>query len=139
MQNPVSTAREPVWTATMKKKRLELRLALFSACQTSIKSVDFLPDIVSGEFGTDAIQLKRTKATALIKNVLSPHFKKKLYDDLRNVPYSIMVDETTDISVTKLLGIAIKYFSASKNDIVSTFLQVVKYFMTQQNTVYQIF
>ncbi len=114
------------FTVAMKKKRLELRLALYTAVHNSISSIDPLADIIKDEFGGASLDLKRTKTSRLIQKILSPYFQQVLRSDLQDALFSIMVDEATDISVTKLLGISIKYFSKSKNDIVSTFLQVVE-------------
>ncbi|XP_045489241.1 zinc finger protein 862-like, partial [Pieris rapae] len=36
--------------------------------------------------------------------------------------YSLLLDESTDVSVTKYLGVVIRYFSSDKNKVVSAFL-----------------
>jgi hypothetical protein len=57
---------------------------------------------------------------------LDPHFRKLLKEDISHCPYSLILDESTDISVQKLLGIVVKYFSANNNRICSTFLGLVQ-------------
>ena len=47
-----------------------------------------------------------------------------LKNEIGNGKYSILLDESTDISVCKYLGLAINYFSVEKGDVVSTFLQL---------------
>lgn len=36
--------------------------------------------------------------------------------------YSLLLDESTDVSVTKYLGIVVRYFSFDQNKVVSAFL-----------------
>lgn len=47
---------------------------------------------------------------------------KNMLDDIGNSYYSIIIDESTDISVTKLLGIVIRYHSEQNNKFETTFL-----------------
>ncbi|KAJ4426064.1 hypothetical protein ANN_26873 [Periplaneta americana] len=73
------------------------------------------------------VQLHRSKCTNIIKNVLAPHFEKALLDDVNTGPFSILIDESNDISVTKMLGIAIIYFSKqSVGKLESTFLALAE-------------
>jgi len=55
--------------------------------------------------------MKPTKCIALVKKVLSPFFQSDLRNDLQTTPYSILVDESTDISTTKILAVSAKYYS----------------------------
>ena len=70
------------------------------------------------------MSLHRTKCTAIIKHVMMPHFVEKLKEDIGERKYSILLDESTDISVNKYLGVVICYYSESARKIVSTFLQL---------------
>ncbi|CAF4956521.1 unnamed protein product [Pieris macdunnoughi] len=72
----------------------------------------------------EKIHLHRTKCSQIIKNVLSPHFAENLKEDLKDQPYSLLIDESTDISVHKYLGIIIIYYSCSHKKIMSTFLDL---------------
>ena len=105
-----------------KRKSLELKLALFTAANMSINCISELSDILQGEFGKDTVQLGRTKCTALIKKVLAPFFEQELKKDIQNTPFSIIIDETTDISVTKLVAACIRYYSQKDENIVTTYL-----------------
>jgi hypothetical protein len=63
----------------------------------------------------------------IIKNVWCPYFKKKnLRKDIGNSVYSLLIDESTDISVVKYLGISIIYFSYSTKVFVTTFFALVE-------------
>lgn len=90
------------------------------------KNVDHLTrmnkNIFKTENGINLIQLGRTKSTGIVKNSMGPHFKSELIKDIGNSPYSLLIDESTDISVTKKLGVAIIYYSEKSKSVVSTFL-----------------
>ncbi|KAM8701643.1 hypothetical protein ACLKA7_001852, partial [Drosophila subpalustris] len=46
-------------------------------------------------------------------------------EDIGDAKYSLLLDESTDISVCKILGVAINYFSSTRSVMVSTFLSLV--------------
>lgn len=54
-----------------------------------------------------------TKCINVIKNVLGPHFESLLHEDVGEEKYSVLIDEATDISVIKVVGVLAKYFSLS--------------------------
>ncbi|XP_043064692.1 uncharacterized protein LOC122320567 [Drosophila ficusphila] len=55
------------------------------------------------------------------KNILAPSFITLLKPDIGDAKYSLLLDESTDISVCKTLGVVINYFSLTR----STFLSIV--------------
>ena len=59
----------------------------------------------------------------MIKNVVSVALFEELLDDLRDAKYSLLLDESTDVSVTKHLCICVKYFSKKEHTILIVFLQ----------------
>ncbi|KAE8280143.1 hypothetical protein D5F01_LYC22285 [Larimichthys crocea] len=101
------------------QKRRELRIATYVACHTSINAVQDLSDILQEEM------MHRTTCTAIITSVLAPHFREELKEDVGESPYSLYLDETTDISVNKLLCICVKYRSQKHNKFVTTYLGLV--------------
>lgn len=46
--------------------------------------------------------------------------------DVGNQRFSLLLDESTDVSVSKYLGLVIRYFRDTKQTIVSTFLGLVE-------------
>ena len=123
-QQPLNKVFKPiVMTAERVRKRRELRFALFTAIKTSINSIDPLSEIIDDEFGPNVIKLHRTKCTYLIKNILGPYFKRELMKDLQASPcFSLLVDESTDISITKILAFSLRYYSPRFKQIKETFL-----------------
>lgn len=73
-----------------------------------------------------AMKLHRTKCSEIIRNVLAPHFKSVLREDIGDTNYSLEIDESTDISVQKYLGLVIRYYSRSMEKINTTFLSITE-------------
>ncbi|XP_075151745.1 E3 SUMO-protein ligase KIAA1586-like [Haematobia irritans] len=113
-----------------KSAEQEAALCLFVAEHTSIGTIDHLTKLCIQNFyksnSAEVIKMQRTKCANIIRNVLSPHFKEDLRNDIGKSKFSILLDESTDISVTKLLGIVINYFSMERGKITSTFLGLVQ-------------
>ncbi|XP_046868347.1 uncharacterized protein LOC124460805 [Drosophila willistoni] len=107
----------------------EVALCLFVAKHTAISPVDHLSNICSTKFDDSSsasrIKLHRTKCTHIIKNVLAVHFYDDLHRDIGDKKFSLLLDESTDISFTKLLGVVVNYFSAEHGVVVSTFLSLI--------------
>ncbi len=115
-------AKKEIMSEEMKRRKRELRFALFTACKTSFRCIDTLGEIIQDEFGKDKIQLHRTKCTALVKKVLGPFFKDELAKELKDAPFALLADESTDVSVTKLLAFSVRYYSSRFKTIKETFL-----------------
>ena len=62
----------------------------------------------------------------LLKMCSWPHFEEELITDIANGKFSILLDESNDISVTKILGVSIIYYSNSSNKVESTYLGLVE-------------
>lgn len=111
-------------------RKSEAQMAMFIAEHCALRVVDHLTDMCKACFsdskGCKDLKLKRSKCSALICNVIAPHFKQELIDDIGSRKFSLIIDESNDISVTKLLGIGIRYFSASRKTFVTTFLDLVE-------------
>ena len=116
-------------TAQETTSQAEGRLALVVAEHTSFLTIDHLSEACKKAFydsiATKNLKLHRTKCRNIIVNVLAPHFRKILREDVGDSHYSILIDESTDITVTKLLGVVMRYFSKSLERIVSTHLGLV--------------
>ena len=72
------------------------------------------------------LQMKRTKCSEIIKNVLGPYFHNNLIEDIGNGNYSLLLDDSNDVTVNKILGIAVIHFSKSSKKAISTFLNLIE-------------
>lgn len=100
------------------------------AAHTSFLTVDHMSEACKIMFSDSSavknLKLHRTKCKNIIVNVLTPHFMDSLKEDIADEKYSLLIDESTDISVVKLLGVTVRYFSRKLKKTVSTFLGIVE-------------
>ena len=103
-------------TSTDDVKKAEIKLAaLFVEHNLPFQVMDHLSDLVSTTF-TDLkiaqqFSSKNTKTqTCIIKNVLAKRFRNAFDEILRNIKFSIIIDESTDISMKKQLAIVVRFF-----------------------------
>lgn len=109
-----------------KSRKAEGMLALYIIEHSAVSNIDHLTDLVKSAFSdsqaTDDLKMHRTKCSEVIKNVLAPHFIEELIKDIGQQRFSLIIDESTDISTNKQLGIVIRYFSPKLKKVVSCFL-----------------
>ena len=86
-----------------KKKEAELQMATFVAVHSSFRAAPDFASVV-GNISELSPQLGKTKAAMLIKNVLAPSYKADLIATIKGRPFSLVIDEATDCSVSKALG-----------------------------------
>jgi len=111
------------------QKLIDLRLAMYIASHTSINCIDHLAELLKmlGKGSRlEHLRLHRTKCSQLIKNVIAPTMLSELVDDVADSPFSLIIDESTCISVTKYLAIMIKYFSKSEEAMLTEFLGIIE-------------
>lgn len=94
-------------------KSLDLRLSMYVATHTTIKSINHLSELlkVLGKGSKlERLQIHRTKCSKLIANVLAPAILSDLIQDVKECKtgYSLIIDESTDITVNKYMGICIR-------------------------------
>ncbi|XP_022167837.1 uncharacterized protein LOC111031991, partial [Myzus persicae] len=115
---------------SIKVNEAEASLSLFIAVHCSILPIDHLGTLCHSTFGDSVaakdFKLHRTKCTNIIINVFAPHFESSLMQSIGKNPYSILIDESTDISVTKFLGITVIYFDREMGKTISTYLSLVE-------------
>lgn len=74
----------------------------------------------------------------LIKNVLGPSMLEDLIEEIGDSPYSIIIDESTDLSTLKVLCIMVRFFSHKKRQAVTTFYRNIKIIKCDAKSVHQV-
>ena len=105
-----------------KSKEAELRMAVFVAHHTSFKAAPQLASLISN-LSEHIPKLGRTKVSMIIKNVLAPSYKPDLVE--KDKPFSLVIDEASDVSMQKALGIMIRYPDLENGEIVDTFYRLI--------------
>jgi hypothetical protein len=79
--------------------------------------IELLPLIFDDSKITDGIRLKRTKATYITVHGLGHEETNHLVACMKKEFYSIAIDESTDVSVEKVLSVMIRVLNREKKDI----------------------
>ena len=112
------------------RKVAELKLAAFIAEHCSIKTIDHMTETIKNldkdSRVLQSINMRRTKCTALILNVLSPCYFSELIEDIGTSFYSLIVDESTTIDTKKCMSVMVRYYSITKKSIVTTFYKLIE-------------
>ena len=98
-------------------KKAELLLTAQNVMHgASFLSINHLTDIVKDQGKGSILQdirLQRAKASSLAKNVIGPGIKDTIQDQMVGQKYSVLIDESTDVSSEKLLAVCVRYFSSA--------------------------
>lgn len=106
-------------------KEIDLKLAVFTATHAAIRSMDHMGELLksfSKRSCLENLHMHRTKCTKLILNVISPSIVEQLVSNVGIKRYSLIVAESTDISVSKYIAYCIRYYSENLNCITTEFL-----------------
>ncbi|CAK1553162.1 unnamed protein product [Leptosia nina] len=99
--------------------------------------MDHLSEIISKCFHDSEIaklfSCKKTKTAALIYNVLTPNIEAEMLADLksfeniktRSPMFSLVIDETTDVTATSTLAVVTKFYSEKTLQVKTKFLTLV--------------
>jgi hypothetical protein len=58
------------------------------------------------------------------KKCFAPHFVQELHEDICKQPFSLLLDESTDIRIEKYLGCTIIYYSLKQKQLINSFLDL---------------
>uniref|UniRef100_A0ABD2WDM7 DUF4371 domain-containing protein n=1 Tax=Trichogramma kaykai TaxID=54128 RepID=A0ABD2WDM7_9HYME len=117
-----------VATSNSKNDKIrDITIAAFIACHASFRTMDHLCDVLKATVpGMSDFKMHRTKCSNVINNVIAPNVLLDLISDIGKMPFSLIVDESTDVSVHKYMCICIKYFSVAKKKIVTNYLGIIQ-------------
>ena len=71
------------------------------------------------------VSLKKTKLSYIVQDGIAYYEKNYLYDVCRNQESSLLIDESTDISVTQILAVVVRFFDNKKLDVVDALLDTI--------------
>ncbi len=115
-------------TISDKVKRAEEKMAAFLVEHNlPFQAMDHLSDLVTDIFRDSApFHSKHTKSRAIVKHVFADHFRSGLLKQLKKSLFSIIIDETTDISSEKILAIVVRFFCAKEKWVKSQCLKLIQ-------------
>ncbi|KYN14529.1 hypothetical protein ALC57_13270 [Trachymyrmex cornetzi] len=133
---------EPNKTFTDLVKEARVKLTLY-ICEKNLpfQIVDSLSDICKYIFSDSKIaekfKLKRKKATTLAVTKITPYVKNQLISKLQSTKFSLIVDETTDVSTTKSIVLSVARFW-DENSVQDRFLDLIEVKDCKAESLYQI-
>lgn len=112
-----------------KVKRAEIKLAAFFAeHNVAFYSADHLIPLLKNIFDDSRIvqdlAMARKKCTNLVKNVIALRETEKIVDILQTRKFSILIDESTDISDIKIMCVLVQFLS-KENEIKTQLLDLI--------------
>lgn len=104
-------------TATRARK-VEVQTALFIAKNNlplaiSDDLITFIKHLDNDKHVQGKLSCDQTKCTAIVKNVIGRYSFENLVQTLKNQKFSLIIDESTDISTTKNLVMVVRFNSES--------------------------
>ena len=116
-------------TLEKKTKEAEMRIAMFiSEHNISFRTSDHLVQLIKS-IDSDAvskISCNRTKATAIVNNVLGATSFENLIDKIRSQKFTMLIDESTDKSATKNLAIVVRLLDFDNYIVRDQFLSLIE-------------
>lgn len=124
------------------EKSNDIQIAVHVAVHGSIRSVDHLGEMLK-QIGKGSplenIQLHRTKCSSIIKNLMEPALRSELIKEIGESPYSIILDESTDVSCEKHMAYMIRYYNEKLKTIIIDFLGFQELHHTTADALYTAF
>jgi hypothetical protein len=115
-------------------KKAELMLcAALAEHNIPFRAMDHISELMARCFHDSeiakSINLKRTKSAAIIYKLMAPEFKDTILNELHGRPngkFSLMIDESTDVSMSKSLTLVIEYYSDQRFNVETKLLSLVE-------------
>ena len=110
------------------KKRAEIKIAACMASHASLSCINHTGEVIK-EFGVgsswEKLRLHCTKCTALVNTVISQSFKGELKKAIQGRKFSLMADESTDCSSSKIMIVSVKYYNSTLKKVIDEYLGVI--------------
>jgi len=107
-------------------KKAEMLLAAAIAVNGSIRSVDTIGEVIKDHAAPKSAwadsSIHYTKCSMIIKNVLGESIREEIKDSMKGQKFSLLVDESTDVSSTKLMAVCVCYYNPELMKVVNQFL-----------------
>lgn len=107
-------------------KKAEMLLAAAIAVNGCIRSVDTIGEVIKDHAASKSAwaysSIHYTKCSMIIKNVLGESMREEIKDSMKGQKFSLFVDESTDVSSTKLMAVSVCYYNPELMKVVNQFL-----------------
>lgn len=133
------TVKENIIAVNNNVLQAEIQLCgFFVAHNIPFSIMDHLSAVLKNCFNdskiAQSLQLKRTKTTGIITNVIGAAQKERLIQMLKCNKFSILTDESTDIAAVKTTCIAVRFYHKDIGSITSQFWDLDQVFNSQSTS-----
>ena len=131
LKNQLKIDQEFEKNGAIKQKEAELKILLFIVkYNLPFTIIEPLVDLVKSVDPTSKvcknIQLGRTKGTDIINTLLCAEGTRAIFNVLQKQHFSLIIDETNDVSCKKCLTLVARYFDSDENITKDTFLAMLE-------------
>jgi hypothetical protein len=106
----------------VRKRQLEYRVALHLAVDTVFRGSQELCHFMRNELGENRFGMVGEECGPIVETSLSTLFREQLANDMKEAPFSLILDETARLATAKAVAACTRYFSTESNKIVTAFL-----------------
>ena len=107
-------------------KKADIMLAATIAVNGSIRTVDSIGEVIKDHAAPNSVwaesRIHYTKCSMIIKNELGESMREEIKESMKGQKFSLLVDESTDVSSTKLMAVCVCYFNSDLKKVVYQFL-----------------
>lgn len=124
------------------EKIRDILLSLFIAHHSSVRSIDHLGEMSKAgkSSSLEELKLHRTKCSSIILNVIYPCLREQLRDEIENNSYSIILDESTEVTGNdKFMEYCVRYYNVKMNRVIVDFLGLQRVFRATAKVLYENF
>ena len=100
---------------------------------------DLLPKLCPDSKIATQFKSKRTKTKCIVRNALAPHFHQQLVLSLQSTQFSVIIDETTDISTCKELAVVTRLYDKETMSTKCCFYDLLEVSQGDAETLSQVF
>ena len=121
-------------------KVAECEIAVSMVCHASFQAIDHLSEVMvkHGKGSTlENIKLHRTKCSRILTQVIVPALKDQLKKSLKEKPYSVIIDEGSDIGAKKNMAVVAKFFNEEEEKIATEFLGLINVLETTGSSLFE--
>lgn len=135
-QVPVSTFFQKAENTTKNLvARAEIKIAgVLAAHNVPFHLMDHLSDVLKDVFSNPKVAeefcMKRTKATAIVTNVIGKSYKEELANKLKVSKFSVLSDESTDVGSIKTSCVVVRFFDPDRDCVDSKFWELCEVYNT---------
>ena len=100
---------------------------------------DLLPKLCPDSKIQTQFKSKRTKTKCIVRNALAPYFHQELVLSLQSTQFSVIIDETTDISTCKELAVVTRLYDKGTMSTKCCFYDLLEVSQGDAETLSQVF